>query len=337
MFLVSHLAAGQWGLLTSAQAQREGVTRVQLGRLTEAGVLDRVDHGVYAVASAPYEHRALRAAWLALDPARTAEERLVDPLAGGVVSHTSAAGLHRLGDLLDDVPELTLTDRKQTRRGIRLHRGTLTQADVTLVDGLPTTTEERTIADLLRDGHESEHVAQIIGEGLRRGVIDLVDLAARLDPLARRHGRPDGTALVEHLLDLVGLSATAMTRELADTSVGRELVAAGAASAIDQLVAALETTTAAHSVLLSTLRAMRRSDVDDAYGDVRRLVEKAGPAAQPQIDLVWLAEAMEPLQRQLDAVRSTAIGGAPQPVPDTRPQVAVDEESAPARPAGSAL
>lgn len=328
MFLVSHLAAGQWGLLTSAQAQREGVTRVQLGRLTEAGVLDRVDHGVYAVASAPYEHRALRAAWLALDPARTAEERLVDPLAGGVVSHTSAAGLHRLGDLLDDVPELTLTDRKQTRRGIRLHRGTLTQADVTLVDGLPTTTEERTIADLLRDGHDTEHVAQIIGQGARRGVIDLVDLAARLDPLARRYGRPDGTALVEYFLDIAGLSARAMARDLAATSVGRELVAAGAASAIEQLVAALEATTAAHSALLSTLRAMTKSDVEDAYGDVRRLVEEAGLAVQPQIDMVWLAEAMEPLQRRIDA--------APQRVVDLRTQAAVDDESAPARPAESA-
>ncbi|MFB9955342.1 hypothetical protein [Cellulomonas denverensis] len=55
------------------------MTRLQLARLAEAGVLERVDHGVYASASAPTEHRALRAAWLSLDPARTAEERLADP------------------------------------------------------------------------------------------------------------------------------------------------------------------------------------------------------------------------------------------------------------------
>ncbi|GIG24910.1 hypothetical protein Cde04nite_11540 [Cellulomonas denverensis] len=237
--LVSRLAAGQWGLLTTAQAQREGVTRLQLARLAEAGVLERVDHGVYASASAPTEHRALRAAWLSLDPARTAEERLADPPAAGVVSHTSAAALHGLGDLLDDTPEITLAERKQTRRSIRLHRSTLTDSDVTLVDGLPTTTAERTVADLLRDGHDAEHVAQIIGQGTRRGVIDLPELAARVESSARRYGQRDGRALVEHLLDLVGLSPAALVQELADTPAGRDLLAAGAASTLMPILAAL--------------------------------------------------------------------------------------------------
>lgn len=326
MILVSHLAAGQWGLLTSAQAQREGVTRVQLGRLTEAGVLERVDHGVYAIASAPYEHRALRAAWLALDPARTAEERLVDPLVGGVVSHTSAADLHDLGDLLDDVPEFTLTERKQTRRDIRLHRGPLTHADVTLVDGLPTTTEERTVADLLRDGHDTEHVAQIIGEGTRRGVIDLVDLAARLEPLARRYGRPDGTALVEHFLDLVGLSTRAMVRDLADTPVGRQLVATGAATAIAQLADSLK-------AMEPLLQSVREQD------HVLRLVkamESLLQSVREQDHVLRLVEAVEPLQRQLDAVGAPAIDAAPRHVADTPAPVVVEKEAAPARPVKSA-
>ncbi|WP_127573822.1 type IV toxin-antitoxin system AbiEi family antitoxin domain-containing protein [Georgenia faecalis] len=240
---VSELAAGQWGLLTTAQADREGVTRLQLARLTEAAILERVDRGVYATTSSPTEHRALRAAWLALDPSRTAEERLGDPLKAGVASHTSAAGLHRLGDLLDDTPELTTPYRKQSRRGIRLHRLSLTDQDITLVDGLPTTTVERTIADLLRDGHDPEHVAQIIGEGARRGVINLEDLAAQVEPSARRYRQPDGHALVEHLLDLVGLSPAALARDLANSTAGKELVAAGhragAASAFSALAASL--------------------------------------------------------------------------------------------------
>ncbi|MGF1647746.1 MAG: type IV toxin-antitoxin system AbiEi family antitoxin domain-containing protein [Kineosporiaceae bacterium] len=235
--VVSQVAAGQWGLLTTAQAEREGVTRLQLARLTDAGVLERIDRGVYAVTASPTERRHIRAAWLALDPTRTAEERLADPIAAGVVSHTSAAALHQLGDLLDDEPELTLPHRKQSRRGVRLHRKILAERDVTLVDGLPTTTVERTIADLLRDGHDPDHVAQIIGQGVRRGVVDVTVLAERLDTVANRHGQANGRVLVEHLLDLVGLSATALARELARTPAGQELIAAVRAGTLGGVLA----------------------------------------------------------------------------------------------------
>lgn len=236
---VSELAASQWGLLTTAQAERQSITRLHLARLTDAGVLERVDRGVYATASSSADHRALRAAWLTLDPARTAEERLADPVNAGVASHTSAAGLHRLGALLDDTPELTVPHRKQSRRGIRLHRMSLTDSDITFVDGLPTTTQERTVADLLRDGHDPDHVAQLIGQGVRRGVIDLTSLTAHLEPLARRHGQPSGLALVEHLLDLVGLSPAALVRELASSPAGQELVAVGRSAAFADLMASL--------------------------------------------------------------------------------------------------
>jgi hypothetical protein len=94
-----------------------------------------------------------------------------------------------------------------TRREIRVRRGDLAAADVTLVDGLPTTTMERTVADLLRDGHDLEHIAPIVGQGVRRGGTDLSDMTHRLEPLARRYGHPDGQSLVTHLLDLAGLSA----------------------------------------------------------------------------------------------------------------------------------
>jgi hypothetical protein len=233
----SRLTAGQWGLLTTAQAAREGITRLQLARLADAGVLERLGRGVYATTSSADEHLSLRAAWLALDPARTAEERLKSPTTTGVVSHASAAGLHNLGDLLDDEHEFTLPQRKQSRReGIRVHRGDLTEQDVTIVDGLPVTTEERTIADLLRAGHDPEHVAQIVGQGVRRGVVDLSDLAVHLDPLARRHNQPDGAALVEYLLDVVGLSRAALARELARSPAGQDLVAAGRLSAIGEML-----------------------------------------------------------------------------------------------------
>ena len=71
------VSAGQWSLLTTAQAAAAGVSRVQLTRLTQQSHLERLVHGVYRNAgSAAGEFDDLRAAWLSTDPTRTAAERL---------------------------------------------------------------------------------------------------------------------------------------------------------------------------------------------------------------------------------------------------------------------
>lgn len=233
---VSELAARQWGLLTTSQAEAEGITRLQLARLADAGVIERFGRGIYAIPAAVDEHTPLRAAWLSLSPSELAEERLADPPSSGVLSHTSAASLHRLGDLLDDEPEITVPGRKQSRRGTRLHRATLRTDEVTLVEGLPVTTPARTVADLLRDGHDPSHVAEIAGDALRRDLTSRHELAAVLEPLARRNGQPHGTALLEHLLDLVGLSGRALATNLAASDLGKALVEAGQLSAIKSII-----------------------------------------------------------------------------------------------------
>lgn len=346
---VSRLAAGQWGILTTAQAEREGITRLQLARLADAGVLERVDRGVYATTSSSDEHRMLRAAWLALDPARTAEERLANLLTAGVVSHTSAAGLHRLGDLLDDRPEITLPYRKQTRRGIRVHQRELTADEVTLVDGLPTTTEERTVADLLRDSHDPEHIAQIIGQGVRRGVIDLDDLATQIDPSARRHGQPDGQALVEHLLDLVGLSPAALTRDLAKTATGQRLVAAGRASALNDIIASIarDLQAAPHlahqidEIMTSLLPSVRSVIADTQSPAVRSAIASANSSRtrallaqmqSPVLQAVIEAANSPAFRAAIEGARSPATLAGPARLRSTDEMPAIDtSEAAPAR------
>lgn len=237
----SELAARQWGLLTTMQAETEGISRLQLARLADAGLIERVDRGIYAVPATVEEHTPLRAAWLSLDPSMFAEDRLVDPVASGVISHASAATLHQVGDLLDDYPEITVPERKQSRRSIRLHRGTLRSDEVTIVDGLPVTTPARTVADLLRDGHDPSHVAEIAGDVLLRGLASRQEMAAALELLARRHGQSSGAALLEHLLDMVGLSITALANDLATSELGKALVAAGQLSAIRSIIEAVST------------------------------------------------------------------------------------------------
>ena len=207
--LIVDLAEGQWGLLTSAQARRSGVSRVQLSRLAEDGVLTRLAHGVYVLrGAAGIEHLELRAAWLGLDPERMAADRLRSRAAGAVVSHASAARLHQLGDLDADRHEFTLADRKQSRSSdVRLHRGTLQAADdVAVVAGLPVTRPERIVVDLLADRHDGELVARVLGTAVTSHSVDLARLAPRLAPYATRFGFPagEGQQVLDHLLELGG-------------------------------------------------------------------------------------------------------------------------------------
>ncbi|GAB7305223.1 hypothetical protein MAFF212519_31410 [Clavibacter michiganensis] len=54
--LLAELTAGQWGMVTTAQAEAVGVSRLQLSRLAQRGLLERMAHGVYRDAgSAPGE------------------------------------------------------------------------------------------------------------------------------------------------------------------------------------------------------------------------------------------------------------------------------------------
>ena len=61
--IASDLAAGQWGMLTNRQAAVHGVTRMQLVRLVDPGLLARVEQVVYAMVSSFDEFQALHAAW----------------------------------------------------------------------------------------------------------------------------------------------------------------------------------------------------------------------------------------------------------------------------------
>lgn len=225
--VVTGIAAGQWGLLTTAQAEAAGVTRSSVARMCERGELERVGQGVYLLAGAHDALTSLRAAWLALEPAFTAEERLAELPGVAVVSHASAAGLHKLGDLPHDVAEFIVPEPRRTiREGTRLHQRRLPSADVTIVDGLPVTTVERTIADLLRGRRhgDPEHVARIVDDALLEGRLDTDRLAELLDPLASVYKQPDGRSCVSWLVEMSGNGPSALAAKLSATALGRQIV-----------------------------------------------------------------------------------------------------------------
>jgi hypothetical protein len=197
------VAEGQWGLVTLQQARAADVAWRSLTRLVEAKLLARVSHGVYRIrGAAEPDHLDLRAAWLQLDPAHPAWQRLDDPDVA-VVSHASAASLYGVGDLRADVHEFTLPHRRQTRRlDVRIHRGRVPAQRRSLLGGLPTTRAAWMIGQLLADHVDPDAVAQIVREVLERVLDYPRDITEAIAPYAHRFGyeRGDGLALLDELL-----------------------------------------------------------------------------------------------------------------------------------------
>lgn len=213
---LADVTASQWGMVTAAQAGMLGVARLTLSRLTDAGHLERLAHGVYRDAGAPSDQlEDLRAAWLSTEPKLRAEERLRDLAGGVVVASSSAALLHGVGDLWADRHEFVASKRRQTQRTeIRYRQRHLDDRDVTLVEGLPTMTLERTLADLLEDVGEKSLVADALGAAVTKRPLDFDRLRELLGPLAERNGfkRNDGDAVLEHLLEIAGLDLDSVAR-----------------------------------------------------------------------------------------------------------------------------
>lgn len=235
---LSDLAAEQWGLVTAAQARSLDVTPQALARYARQGILERLVHGVYRIAgSPPSPVDDLRAAWLALDPARRALDRRRDARPA-VVSFRSAAAVHGLGDLAADATEFTVSGRKQTRRpDVRIHRGELDRGDWTIVDGLPVTTALRTIQDLASARIDGGHLASVVRDALTRQLVDDDQVAEALRAHAHQYGAMmgDGDALVSRFLgeagvpDVLGRVAARVSPSAIDPASLDEQVAAAIA------------------------------------------------------------------------------------------------------------
>src|SRR2546423_865459 len=206
--VLSGYAASQWGLVTTSQAHGLGVDQVTLLRLREADLLQQVGHGVYLVGGAVSpNHLDIKVAWLRLDPAIPGWERRNLGPNNGTVSHRSACILHRIGDIPAPEVEFTVPRRRVARDpGVRFHREILSTGDVTSVDGLPVTTVERTVLDLLKSRADGGHVGGVVVDADRRGMIDLERLAQSAAQYGNFYGvdRKNGMELLRYLASLSG-------------------------------------------------------------------------------------------------------------------------------------
>ena len=236
---LAEVTAYQWGMVTTAQARAHGVSRLDLSRLSRDGHLTRLAHGVYMNAGTPSgEVDDLRAAWLSANPTRSAEARISDPADGVVVAASSAARLHGVGDLWADRHEFVSPTRRQSQRAqIRYRLRSLDPQDVTLVEGLPVMTLERTIADLVEEVGDLSLVADALRDAAKQRDLDLDRLTEFLAPLAHRHGftKGDGAALLERLQQTAGIDPDTLAHQIArDPSLGPRTAATTSAVSMPQ-------------------------------------------------------------------------------------------------------
>ncbi|MFC6013606.1 type IV toxin-antitoxin system AbiEi family antitoxin domain-containing protein [Nocardia lasii] len=222
------LGEGQWGLFTSRQAAVEcGVTPLQLKRLTDHGHLVRIRHGVYRIAGVPTSrHEAIRGAWLALEPARTAGDRLGDPVPFGVVSHRSAAVLQDLGDLDADIHQFTVHRPRRSRSSeVTFVVAELDSDQWHLVEGLPVTRPLRTVVDLAAVNTDGGHLASVVRDAILAGGTTFAVIAEALRNYAHKYGSlpGDGIDLVRTFIHTAGVPTSAVALAQASQRPGVEL------------------------------------------------------------------------------------------------------------------
>jgi very-short-patch-repair endonuclease len=187
---ITGLAKQQHGLVRLEQLPTRDHRRVR--HLDDRGIVERVATGVYRLSGSPVSWvQSLQAGIWALGK-------------GAVVSHASAARLHRF-DRFEDSPALEFTvarghrERGVARLPVIVHSTTIPlNGDRRHVGGLPVTSPARTILDLARAGAPSHMLEAAIDSALRlrlTTVGHLVDRVERVKGPARR-----GVARLDELL-----------------------------------------------------------------------------------------------------------------------------------------
>ena len=183
---IAELAERQHGVVALWQLEALGLSASAVHKRAAGGRLHRVHRGVYAVGRPGLSANGRRLAAV-LTYGRDA-----------VLSHRSAAGLWGLRRDNRSGTDVSLPRRSvRARPGIDIHgTGTLTAADVTVVDGIPVTTVARTLVDL-GDATSRRAVETAVEQA---EVLRLFDLQAIEQAIARARNRR-GPGLLSSLLE----------------------------------------------------------------------------------------------------------------------------------------
>ena len=167
----------QGGNFSAAQAKKLGFSYDRLTKNTKSGRFTRVVHGIYRLTHFPSSaFEDMFVAWLRAGPE-------------SVISHESALSVYDLSDVLPAEIHLIVPRSSSNRRkGIRQHTNQLDEKEITMREGLPITTVQRTIADVAATGLAEEQVEMAIKQGISRGMVTIEMLR---DQAEKRGGRFD--------------------------------------------------------------------------------------------------------------------------------------------------
>jgi predicted transcriptional regulator of viral defense system len=190
------LAEEQDGLFTSKEARSLGILDSVLVRLKQRGRLERMSRGVYRITHYPAERLAQYREAVLWVQASNGPERVA-------LSHETALLLYGISDVNPSRVNLTIPLSARMRRvypkWITIHRANLKTEEIELYEGMPVTTVERSIKDLLASTRRTDFARQAITDALRKGLLTPAQASGirkRIDPSSnqirfdkRKHGK----------------------------------------------------------------------------------------------------------------------------------------------------
>jgi predicted transcriptional regulator of viral defense system len=187
------LAEGRDGLLTSKEARGLGIKDSVLARLAQRGRLERMSRGVYRIAHYPIDRFAqYREAILWAQAGHHGPERIA-------LSHETALTLYGISDANPSRVHLSVPKSARLRRErpewIAIHRADLTAQEIGQHEGIPLTTVERSIMDVLTTTKRTEIARQAVTDALREGLLK-TSQASSLRKVIGRSGAETATPTV---------------------------------------------------------------------------------------------------------------------------------------------
>lgn len=317
---LEQLAASQWGMFSTSQAQAIGFRRNQISRMVDIGHVESMCYGVYRfIAGSEPAHVGLKAAWLSAFPKETAAERLAKRPFDAVVAAETAAAALGAGDFhLSPYSFITASRRQTVRDDIRFLACALDESDVVVVDGLPTTSFERTVFDLLRLNEDPSLVDGFMQDAARkRGhTFDFERLSELLEPIASRHGFPEGGESFAADLILRNVSGALVERaqatlksaiaDICDSEAFREVTRETAVLLLDILKDAGVTSILEEMqrTLFDSMGSLHLETAEGAgYLRAKKVVgEFAAAEALPSPDIEGISSSLEKAAKTIDAL-----------------------------------
>lgn len=171
------------GIFTTAQAKRFEIPRDALSNACSTGVIKRLNQGAYQLVGARTTNNdELLAIWKLTRPDRFTGERALDENWDGIcVGGETASSLWGSSLSIKEPYRFFSPKRFNSRKkNVVFKRRSIDVSDVTLLDNLPVTTQERTIVDLILDKTDHTRIAQIFNE-LNGANFDIDRLQSLLD------------------------------------------------------------------------------------------------------------------------------------------------------------